>query len=54
MYNYKTKNGKVKIFENTNLKFIEVTEYLISSPVRLTIYSVISSKFISKLRKLLI
>ena len=23
-YNYKTKNGKVKILENTNLKFIEL------------------------------
>ena len=27
-YNYKTKNDKVKILENTNLKFIEPTEYL--------------------------
>ena len=37
-YDYKTKNGKVKILENTNLKFIEPTEYLISSPIKLTIY----------------
>ena len=34
-YNYKTKNGKVKIFENTNLNFIEPTEYLILSPIKL-------------------
>ena len=27
-YDYKTRNGKVKILENTNLKFIEPTEYL--------------------------
>ncbi len=37
-YYYKTKNGKVKILENTNLKFIEPTEYLILSPIQLTIY----------------
>lgn len=37
-YDYKTKNGKVKILENTNLKFIEPIEYLISSPKKLTIY----------------
>ena len=37
-YDYKTKNGKVKILENTNLKFIEPTEYLILSPTVLTIY----------------
>ena len=37
-YDYKTKNGKVKILENTNLKFIEPAEYLILSPIQLTIY----------------
>ena len=37
-FTYKTKNGKVKILENTNLKFIEPTEYLILSPIKLTIY----------------
>ena len=37
-YDNKTKNGKVKILENTNLKFIEPTEYLILSPTVLTIY----------------
>ena len=37
-YDYKTKNGKVKILEHTNLKFIESTEYLILSPTALTIY----------------
>ena len=34
----KQKNGKIKILENTNLKFIEPTEYLILSPIQLTIY----------------
>ena len=37
-YSYKTKNGSIKILENTNLQFIEPTEYLISSPIKLTIY----------------
>ena len=36
-YDYKTKNGKVKILENTNLKFIEPTEYLITYPFIITI-----------------
>lgn len=36
-YDYKTKNGKVKILENTNLKFIESTEYLITYPITITI-----------------
>ena len=35
-YDFKTRNGKVKILENT--KFIEPTEYLILSPKKLTIY----------------
>lgn len=37
-YDFKTRNSKVKILENTNLKFIEPTEYLILSPKKLTIY----------------
>lgn len=37
-YDFKTRNGKVKILEKTNLKFIEHTEYLILSPKKLTIY----------------
>ena len=37
-YDFKTRNGKVKILENTNLKFIEPTEYLILSPKKPTIY----------------
>ena len=37
-YDFKARNGKVKILENTNLKFIEPTEYLILSPKKLTIY----------------
>lgn len=53
-YTYKTKKGKVKVLLNTNLQFIEPTEYLISSPIKLTIYSILSSKSISKLIKSLI
>ena len=37
-YDFKTRNGKVKILENTNLKFIEPTKYLILYPTVLTIY----------------
>ena len=36
-YTYKTKNGKVKHLTNTNLQFIEPTEYLITHPTTLTI-----------------
>ena len=36
-YNYETKNGKVKHLTNTNLQFIEPTEYLITYPTNLTI-----------------
>ena len=34
---YKTKKGKVKVLLNTNLQFIEPTEYLIIYPITLTI-----------------
>ena len=34
---YKTKKGKVKVLLNTNLQFIESTEYLITYPITLTI-----------------
>ena len=34
---YKTKKGKVKVLLNTNLQFIEPTEYLITYPTTLTI-----------------
>ena len=34
---YKTKKGKVKVLVNTNLQFIEPTEYLITYPITLTI-----------------
>ena len=37
-YNYKTKNGKIKHLEKTNLQFIEPTEYRITKPFTLTIY----------------
>lgn len=36
-YTYETKNGKVKHLTNTNLQFIEPTEYLITYPTTLTI-----------------
>ena len=36
-FTYKTKKGKVKILLNTNLQFIEPTEYLITYPTTLTI-----------------
>ena len=34
---YKTKKGKVKVLLNTNLQFIEPTEYLITYPITITI-----------------
>ena len=36
-FTYKTKKGKVKVLLNTNLQFIEPTEYLITYPISLTI-----------------
>ena len=36
-YTYKTKKGKVKVLLNTNLQFIEPTEYLITYPITLNI-----------------
>lgn len=36
-YNYITKNGKVKHLTNTNLQFVEPTEYIITYPTTLTI-----------------
>ena len=36
-YTHKTKKGKVKVLLNTNLQFIEPTEYLITYPISLTI-----------------
>ncbi|MDD2203418.1 MAG: hypothetical protein PHT75_02505 [Bacilli bacterium] len=36
-YKYKVKKGKVKVLVNTNLQFIEPTEYLITYPTTLTI-----------------
>lgn len=36
-YTYKTKKGKVKVLLNTNLQFIEPTQYLITYPTTLTI-----------------
>ena len=36
-FKYKTKKGKIKVLINTNLQFIEPTEYLITYPTTLTI-----------------
>ena len=36
-FTYKTKKGKVKVLLNTNLQFIEATQYLITYPITLTI-----------------
>ena len=36
-YTYTIKNGKVKHLLHTNLQFIEPTEYIITSPIMLTI-----------------
>ena len=36
-FTYKTKKGKVKVLLNTNLQFIELTLYLITYPITLTI-----------------
>lgn len=37
-FTYKTKKGKVKVILNTNLQFIEPTEYLITYPITITIF----------------
>ena len=37
-FTYKTKKGKVKVLLNTNLQFIEPTEYLITYPITITIF----------------
>ena len=36
-FTYKTKKGKIKVLLNTNLQFIEPTEYLITYPFIITI-----------------
>ena len=36
-YSYIVKNGKIKIIKLTNLKIVEPTEYIITSPTTLTI-----------------
>jgi len=35
--NYKTKKGRIKHLLKTNLQFIEPTQYIIKSPIHLTI-----------------
>ena len=37
-FTYKTKKGKIKVLLNTNLQFIEPTQYLITYPITLTIF----------------
>ena len=37
-YTYTTKNGKVKNLLHTNLQFIKPTEYIITYPVKLSIF----------------
>ena len=37
-FTYKTKKEKVKVLLNTNLQFIEATQYLITYPITLTIF----------------
>jgi len=37
-FTYKTKKEKVKVLLNTNLLFIEPTEYLITYPITITIF----------------
>ena len=36
-FTYKTKKGRVKVLLNTNLQFIEPTEYIITYPITITI-----------------
>ena len=36
-FTYKTKNGKLKHLAQTNLQFVEPTEYLITYPIKITI-----------------
>ena len=36
-YTYKAKKGKVKVLLNTNLQFVEPPEYIITSPIAITI-----------------
>lgn len=37
-YEYTVRNGKIKHLKDTNLQFIEPTEYLITYPTTLTIF----------------
>ena len=37
-FTYKTKKEKVKVLLNTNLQFVEPTEYLITYPITITIF----------------
>lgn len=47
-YKYKIKNGKVKNLLHTNLQVIELTEYLITYPITLTILEYKVSEISSK------
>ena len=37
-FTYKTKKGKIKVLLNTNLQFVEPTEYLITYPITITVF----------------
>ena len=50
-FKYKTKKGKIKILINTNLQFIEPTEYLITYPTTLTILEYKVNEISSKRKK---
>ena len=47
-FTYKTKKGKVKVLLNTNLQFIEPTEYLIIYPITITIFEYKVNEIINK------
>ena len=47
-FTYKTKKEKVKVLLNTNLQFVETTEYLITYPITITIFEYKVNEIINK------
>ena len=47
-YNYTIKNGNIKHLIDTNLQFIEPTEYLITYPITLTVLEYKANEISSK------
>lgn len=47
-FTYKTKKEKVKVLLNTNLQFVEPTEYLITYPITITIFEYKVNEIINK------